>query len=200
MRGSGAPARASGIPRSRAAGHAAALVVEEERRLRPRAGQAELTGIARQAPRRPILSRGPQWLGDIGFGQPFNLRVIVLQHIIDLVRPYQFGGARAVFANRAEQGKCVARRYMKPLSPAGQDGFVVRKQPPSPGLDPDVLMLSDDERHREGERISRVHGPPAVVVDGEAPTTPITRMVSRSAITTEIPVIFDPDGRRSRRH
>ena len=133
-----------------------------------------MAGIARQAPRRLILSQDTQAFGDFGFGQPFDLPVLVLlENIVDPLQSYQLDGAGAVLADRAEQRECVAGRYMKPLSPAGQDGFVVGKQSPEPGLDPGVLMFGDHERHREGKRISRIHGAPAVVIDECQSASPV---------------------------
>ena len=85
-----------------------ALIVEQERRLRPRVGQTERAGIARRAPRSLILSQDTLAFGDIGFGQPFDLLVIVLENIIDAVRSYPLDGARAVLAIRTEQSKCVS--------------------------------------------------------------------------------------------
>jgi hypothetical protein len=47
--------------------------LEEQRRLRLRAGQAELAGVARKAPSGVIRPHGFETLGDIDLVRPFDL-------------------------------------------------------------------------------------------------------------------------------
>ena len=69
--------------------------------------------------------------------------IVVPEDLVYPVWTYQLNGAST------EQSECVARRYVKALSPSGQDGFVVREQSLKPRLNLDVFMLRDHERHRE---------------------------------------------------
>ena len=120
---------------------------QQERRLGLGAGETELARIPREPPCRLVPAEACEALGDVAGFEPFDGAGSGLEECRRALRSDELDGARAVFADCADQSEGVAWRHLKTLPPPREDGFVVRQQPPEPRLDSTMLVLGDDERH-----------------------------------------------------
>src|SRR5580704_14986469 len=115
----------------RAAGrNAPSAFFEEQRCFWLRAGEAELAGVARIAPRGVVLSQGTKALRDVAQRQPFDLRRLFSQDGVETVWPHELHCARAILTDAREKAEGVAGRDLKFLAPLIEDLFVVRQQSP----------------------------------------------------------------------
>ena len=95
-----------------------------------RAGEAELAGVARFAPRGVVLSQGTKALRDVARRQPFDFRRLFSQDGVETVGPHELHRARAILTDARDKAEGVAGRDLKFLAPLIEDLFVVRQQSP----------------------------------------------------------------------
>src|SRR6266851_5275995 len=107
----------------------------QERRLGLRTRQAELTGVARQAPGGLIPAQCAEAFGDLTLCQPFDLRRSIRQKGRQFLGTHELDGTGAIFTDIRDKGERIARRNMKVLGPPSEDEFVVRKKAPDKGFD-----------------------------------------------------------------
>src|SRR3984957_14714109 len=95
-----------------------------------RAGEAELAGVARIAPRGVVLSQGTKALRDVARRQPFDFRRLFSQDGVETVGPHELHGARAILTDARDEAEGVAGRDRKFLAPLIEALFLFRPQTP----------------------------------------------------------------------
>jgi hypothetical protein len=95
-----------------------------------RAGEAELAGVARIAPRGMVLSQGTKALRDVAWRQPFDFRRLFSHDGVETVGPHELHRARAILTDARDKAEGVAGRDLKFLALLIEDLFVVRQQSP----------------------------------------------------------------------
>src|ERR1700722_5303909 len=115
----------------RAAGrNAPPAFLQEQRCFWLRAGEAELTGVARIAPRGVVFSQGTKALRDGARCQPFDFRRLYSEDGVETVGPHELHRARAILTDARDKAEGVAGGDLKFLAPLIEDLFVVRQQSP----------------------------------------------------------------------
>src|ERR1700756_4172015 len=93
-----------------------------------RAGQAELAGIARQAPGGGIFTQGLEPLGNGRFVEPFDLVVLAARQGFQTIGRDELYGPRAILADMRDEREGTACRDLKFLGPSIKHALIVRQQ------------------------------------------------------------------------
>lgn len=89
--------------------NAPVVVVQEQRRLGLRPGQAELPLVTVEPPRAVVAPQGAQASRDLGGRQPGDFPTRRGLQVVDPLRPNQLHRSRAILPRAAEQGEATAR-------------------------------------------------------------------------------------------
>src|SRR5205085_10663991 len=109
--------------------------VEEQRRLRLRAGEAELPRVRIAAPSRGVATKSAKAVRNVALIEPFDRASCLSDDLRDplgLREPYR---ARAVLSNVRDPRELVPCRHLKPTCPSLEDDLVVRQQAPEVRID-----------------------------------------------------------------
>ena len=82
-----------------------------------------------------VFAQQAQALGDIELVEPFHLALATALYSFQSLRRNELNGAGAILSDMGDQGKGIARRNLKLLSPALQYNFIVGEKPPQEGVD-----------------------------------------------------------------